>query len=110
MSIEKKKPSKKIDKISTPKLKPGESKTQYATVLLSNTFLKLVRELNALAQKTNQYPPTDPLFDRNFAAQINDVRQRLEKVIPVIHSFSDERWAFSIFQYVNEEINNSGLS
>jgi hypothetical protein len=66
--------------------------------------LKLSKELKRLADKINKFPPTDPLFDRNFAFMINDCRQRLEKIIPIIHSFWDETWAFSIFQYVNEEI------
>ena len=95
-------------KISTPKLKPGESYLYHYGVEVYDSLSKLTKNWYDLVEKINQYPPTDPKFDIKTAGLLLRLESLVDKIDWYIQSLADERHAFSPIEWtgitVNKEI------
>ena len=95
-------------KISTPKLKPGESYMHHYGAQVSHSLSKFTKDWYDLVEKINQYPPRDPKFDKKTAGLLLQFKSVVDKIDWYIQSLADERRAVSPLEWTgissNKEI------
>jgi hypothetical protein len=97
-------------KITTRKPKSRESNMHLAAVELYNSLSKLTKNWYDVVDKINQYPPTDRVFDGNTAFKLKQFKKTIDNVNKFMQSLSDERYIFSLYEWVMIEIKENRQS